>query len=255
MNVKFLNFSPILPGQDRSRDMKISSIPRESFKASNASSHTTDSENTHQMRDGLSAVRSAVRKSTRSNSDRSGDENSAPKFDMELNLFLLKPVVKDYFDKVELSWSIHNTRMQPLAIRKQIANNEQEGIPSVVEMLHNLHAYEQAMVDLEISKYPEGSVLSLRRTKTDIQHRDMTFKAIPGLQFVVQHMIRSYANPKPAFGDFSVPGGQMTSTMPQASVIAPQNIASPMAGCQVCGTLVSPILGQGGHLMCNACGK
>ena len=205
MIVNFSTLSSILPGQDRSGEMSISSVPRGSFGASNAPSHTMDSVNNYQMYDGFSSVGT----SARSISDRPGDGISAQNIDTELTLFLLKPVVKDFFDKVELSWSVQNTRMQPQAIRKQMADHEQEGMPSVLEMLHNLHAYEQAMVDLEISKYPEGSVLSLKRTKTDIQHRDMTFKAIPGLQFVVQHVIRSYACQEE----------QLANTLAQAPVI------------------------------------
>lgn len=68
----------------------------------------------------------------------------------ELNLFLLKPVVRDYFDKIELSWSVQDTKMQGPAIRKHLDKNEEDGIPSVIDMLENLHAYEQAMIDTEL---------------------------------------------------------------------------------------------------------
>ena len=243
MTVKLPTISPTLSGQDRSRDMRTCSAPRGSFEASKAPSHTIDNENNHQRTGGLPLVR----RTARSKSEHHGREL--------LNLFLLKPIVKDFFDRVELSWPVRNSKMQPLAIRKYMANHEQEGLPSVIEMLHDLHAYEQAMVDLEVSKYPEGSILSLRRTHTDIRHRDMIFKDIPGLQFVVQHVIRSFRTPEPASRYFVAPGGQLANNRAKIPAIIDQTIVSPIVGCQVCGTNVSPILGEGGRLICNACGK
>ena len=109
--------------------------------------------------------------------------------DPEIQLFLLKPTVKDLFDTIELRWSIQNTNMRPLAIREHMAKNEKDDLPSVVEMLQQLHAHEQSMVDSLLSQGSGDAVIFLQRTKTDIQLRDMHFKAIPGLQFVVQRRI------------------------------------------------------------------
>ena len=243
MTGKFPRHSPTHLGKDLSQDMRTSSVSGGSFEASKAPSPSIDNESNHQRTGGLPPVRNP----TQSESEHHGRGL--------LNLFLLKPIVKAFFDKVELSWSVQNTRMQPMAVRKHMANQEREGLPSVIEMLHDLDAYEQSMVDLQVSKYPEGSVLSMRRTKTDIRHRDMIFKDIPGLQFVVQHVVRSYANPEPASRSFVAPGGQWATTTAQAPAIFDHYIASPMAGCQVCGTNVSPTLGEGGYLICNACGK
>lgn len=117
----------------------------------------------------------------------------------ELQLFLLKPMVKDYFDKIELSWSVQNTKSQDSAIRKHIEKNDKDGVPSVIDMLESLQAYEQQVIDGELSRtdsVPEGSLLSLKRTKTDIRHRDITLKDVPGLQFVVE---RRASRPPPAY--------------------------------------------------------
>lgn len=118
------------------------------------------------------------------------DSKTQTNHNTELQLFLLKPIVRDLFDRIELRWSVQSTKMPPVAIREHMAKNEKNDLPSVVEMLQQLHAYEQAMVDSETSKHPGGSVLSLRRTKTDIRSRDMLFEAVPGLQFVVQRQVR-----------------------------------------------------------------
>ncbi|CAF9941953.1 hypothetical protein IMSHALPRED_003113 [Imshaugia aleurites] len=128
-----------------------------------------------------------------------------------LQMFLLAPTVKDLFDKIELRWSMQSTNMDQMAIRKHMAKDAQDGLPSVHEMLQQLHAYEQSMVDTLISKGFGGTVLYLRRTRTDIQLRDILFKAVPGLQFVVQHDSRravlpslaqgsaGYTDPRPSF--------------------------------------------------------
>ena len=110
----------------------------------------------------------------------------------ELQMFLLKPVVKDYFDKIELSWSVRNTKMQQSEIRKQMTKNERDNLPSVMDMLEDLHASEQATIEkiiADMESYAFGSaaeLIALKRTKTHISHREMVFQDVPGLQFIVQ---------------------------------------------------------------------
>lgn len=43
----------------------------------------------------------------------------------ELVLFLLKQMVREFFDRIELSWSVQKTRMQEPAIRKQWIRTKQ----------------------------------------------------------------------------------------------------------------------------------
>lgn len=123
------------------------------------------------------------------------DKETQINHDTELQLFFLKPIVTDFFDRIELRWSVQNTNTQSLDIRQHMADIEKDHLPSVIEMLQQLHAYEQKIVeqkimDSETSEHCGASVLSLKRTKTDIQCRDMLFKAVPGLQFVIQRPIR-----------------------------------------------------------------
>ena len=89
-------------------------------------------------------------------------------------------------NKIQLYWSIEDTMMPHFAIQEHMAKNEKNGLPSVVDMFQQLHGYERKMVYSQKSNVIGGSVLSLERTKTDIQCRDMIFKAVPGLQFVIQ---------------------------------------------------------------------
>ena len=104
----------------------------------------------------------------------------------ELQLLLLKPLVEDLHDRIQLRWTVQDTKMQPLAIREYMDKNEKDEIPSLIEMLQQLHTYEQEIVDAQMPKASGRSVVSLKRTTTDIRSRDMLFKAVPGLQFVVQ---------------------------------------------------------------------
>ncbi|KAK0512821.1 hypothetical protein JMJ35_004838 [Cladonia borealis] len=110
-----------------------------------------------------------------------------PKLRMGLHLFLLKPVVENFFDKIELLWLLQNTQMRESAINRYMAGQDYRA--DVFNMLHTLHPYEQKILDgviFGIDMSTEGSLLSLKRTKTTICHRDITFEDVPGLQFVVR---------------------------------------------------------------------
>lgn len=107
----------------------------------------------------------------------------------ELNMFMLRPIVEDHFDKVELSWSIHNRKMHHSAIKSHLARMQADGLPSFIDTLETLSAYEHSIIDTHIAgtdTQRQGSLLSLKRTRTDIHHRDILFKGVPGLQFVVE---------------------------------------------------------------------
>ena len=83
--------------------------------------------------------------------------------------------------------------MQDTAIQKYMAKHEKDGMPSVLDMLYTLNDYEQTVIDSEVHGRglgPEGSLLSLKMTKTDVRHRDITLKDVSGLQFVVERETR-----------------------------------------------------------------
>ena len=75
--------------------------------------------------------------------------------------------------------------MRESAISRYLGQQHYE----VFDMLHILHPYEKKILDgpiFGIDMSTEGSLLSLERTKTTICHRDITFRNVPGLQFVVR---------------------------------------------------------------------
>lgn len=105
-------------------------------------------------------------------------------------MFLLKPVVSDSIEKVELTWTVRDTQMQQSEIRKQLAKYELENLPSVLDMLETLHSNEQSAIEditIQYDYWPPFELIALKRTRTNILHREMVFQGVPGLQFVIQH--------------------------------------------------------------------
>ena len=109
----------------------------------------------------------------------------------ELQFFTMRPVVRDLFDKVELSWSTSQPKIHDNAIRARLESKSKLGPQdaSIVEVLQTLNLYEQNVLNRELfdhNLHREHFLLSLERTRTVIRHRDIWFKDVLGLQFVVQ---------------------------------------------------------------------
>ncbi|KAL9598069.1 MAG: hypothetical protein Q9179_004046 [Wetmoreana sp. 5 TL-2023] len=112
-----------------------------------------------------------------------------------LDLFLMKPEIRDLADMIQLSWKTHKVQMQQAEIQKQVIKNREEGLPAVFEVCQDLYTHEHKAVEDEISKAGAHiSLISLKRTHVDMWHREIFFKDVPGLQFVlerdIQHSIR-----------------------------------------------------------------
>ena len=107
-----------------------------------------------------------------------------------LEIFLMKPMVHDLVDVIQLSWRTHKAQMQQDDVRKQISSNNQEGNPAILDMYQNLYSHEYKAIDNEIAKAGSGaSLVSLKRTTSDLWHRDIYFKGVPGLQFALQRTV------------------------------------------------------------------
>ena len=98
---------------------------------------------------------------------------------------------------IQLSWSLCNVRISQDDIRKQLAQYEQEGNPAVWEVMESLYPREHKVIDSETSTAgPGASLASLKRTKADIQHREIMFQGVPGLHFIIQRQGRDWAKRK-----------------------------------------------------------
>lgn len=116
-----------------------------------------------------------------SNEDKDEGEREA------LDLFLLKPTIKDFFDMIQLSWTLSKVQISQRDIRNQLARNEREANPAVWEVMESLYPHEHRVITKALSGTgSEASLASLKRTKADIQHRGITFQGVPGLHFVLR---------------------------------------------------------------------
>ncbi|KAI4198234.1 MAG: hypothetical protein LQ350_005396 [Teloschistes chrysophthalmus] len=114
-----------------------------------------------------------------------------------LDLFLMKPEIRDVADMIQLSWKIHRIQMQQAEIQKQVIKNEQEGNSAVWEMSQELYAYEHKAVNDELSRgVSDASLVSLKRTHADMRHREILFKGVPGLQFILERATKQVSRPK-----------------------------------------------------------
>lgn len=127
-----------------------------------------------------------------------------------LEFFLMKPIIEDLGDVIQLSWKVQNIQMHEAVIRKQIMKDDSEGLPLVLEVYQDLYAHEHVALEESISRVGAGSDVSLRSLKriyTDMTHRKILFKGVPGLQFVLERTIQQ-------------PPPQKTPTTPAQSVAA-----------------------------------
>ena len=138
-----------------------------------------------------------------------------------LLFFLMKPIVEDLRDVIQLSWKVHNMQLQQTEIWDQINNNEKECVSSVYEAYQNLYAHEHAALEDSISKAGAGSDVSLRalrRIYTDLTHRQILFKGVPGLEFVLE---RTVQQPHPQTD---------LSTEVRLEAAAPRKVSRPIHG-------------------------
>ncbi len=130
----------------------------------------------------------------RSRIDSNEDEDEGER--EALDLFLLKPTIKDFFDMIQLSWTLSKVQISQRDIRNQLARNEREANPAVWEVMESLYPHEHRVITKELSGTgSEASLASLKRTKADIQHRGITFQGVPGLHFVLRR--RTYLKARP----------------------------------------------------------
>lgn len=150
------------------------------------SSSTEKDRDTHQI---LSNTPTSQVKAS-SNSSRTGAKNDIP----DLRMFLIRPSVRDYGESVQVSWNTIDTKIQQSEIRKQLALYERENPPSVLDTLETLRTNERTDIE-SITEYGDLStdwsrfeLIALKRTWTNISHREMVFQGVPGLRIFYQRL-------------------------------------------------------------------
>ncbi|KAL9020911.1 MAG: hypothetical protein Q9185_001874 [Variospora sp. 1 TL-2023] len=105
-----------------------------------------------------------------------------------LDFFILKPIIQDLVDVIQLSWRIHKIPMQQAEVQKQMVEAEHGGVLATFQLYQDLYAHEHKAIDHEIAKAGAGaSLTSIKRTTANVWHRGIFFKCVPGLQFVLEH--------------------------------------------------------------------
>lgn len=152
----------------------------------------TSSASTEKKRDAYqipaSLSTSQVKASSNSSGMRTENDNA------NLRMFLIRPSVQDDDETVQVSWNTTDTNVRLSEIRKQLAQYERENQPSVLDTLETLRAYEGSVID-DINEHGNFSadrsrykLIALKRTWTNISHREMVFQGVLGLRLVVQRV-------------------------------------------------------------------
>ncbi|KAL9044094.1 MAG: hypothetical protein Q9214_002744 [Letrouitia sp. 1 TL-2023] len=112
------------------------------------------------------------------------DESEARPF---LDLFLLKPMVKDVGEVVELSWHVRKQSIPQSNISAQLARDLGCSLP-VSEMCESLYDHEHKAINSEVEKANTSPavLLSLKRRYMDLRHREMVFRRVPSLRFIIR---------------------------------------------------------------------
>ncbi|KAL8805794.1 MAG: hypothetical protein Q9182_001706 [Xanthomendoza sp. 2 TL-2023] len=129
---------------------------------------------------------------------------------------LMKPIIKDLIDVIQLSWKIQIVQMQQTEIQKQMIKNKSDGLPAVHEVYQNLYTHEHYALEDEISKAgSDVNLLSLKRIYVDLTYREILFKGIPGLQIILER----YVDTPVAIQSAALPGPQNFGTETDARVV------------------------------------
>ena len=100
----------------------------------------------------------------------------------------MKPVIQDLVDVIQLSWKIHKLQVQQSEIQKQMTKIEDQGLPLVSDIYQNLYTYEHTAIETQFKRFGTGaSLASLERTFSDLKHREILFKGVPGLRFIIEY--------------------------------------------------------------------
>ncbi|KAL8858977.1 MAG: hypothetical protein Q9178_004458 [Gyalolechia marmorata] len=105
----------------------------------------------------------------------------------KLILFLVRPHIWDGGEnRIVLSWYNVEPRVSQADVENQLSKDEEQGLPSILEVYADLSVYEEASISQNIAKSgPYTSLVSLKRTHVDKTYHGILFKGIPSLQYVL----------------------------------------------------------------------
>lgn len=111
------------------------------------------------------------------------DETEARPF---LEIFLLKPMVRDVGEVVELSWHVRKLSISQSQISAQLAMDRGGSLP-VSEIYESLYDHEHKAINGEIENSTSpAALLSLKRRYMNLRHREMIFYGVLSLRFIIR---------------------------------------------------------------------
>ncbi|KAL8907492.1 MAG: hypothetical protein Q9171_005834 [Xanthocarpia ochracea] len=104
-----------------------------------------------------------------------------------LVLFLVRPHIRDDGPgRITLSWHTVKPGVSQADVEKQLSKDEEQGLPSILEVHADLSVYEEASINQKIAiSGPYTSLAWLKRTHVDKTYRGILFNGIPSLQYVL----------------------------------------------------------------------
>lgn len=169
-------------------DTRSSQGPKEEPIMEKASSDSEDCTGGAQQHSANSSSDQSPQGSNPTLRDNSNNKNQHEEPEV-LDLWFIKPCIEDNFgraDGVFLYWIVYKLPIPQAEIQNLLDKDQQESLPPLVELLQDLTAHENASILKTIEDAGFGaSLISLKRTHTDMSHRGILFKGVPGLQFAV----------------------------------------------------------------------
>ena len=103
-----------------------------------------------------------------------------------LYLYLVKPVIREDYEGICLTWIVRKVPVQQADILKHLSRDQEESFPQVIEAYQELLAHEHKAINLKVRAAGSGaSVISLKRSHVDISHHGIFFNGVPVLQFIL----------------------------------------------------------------------
>ncbi|KAL8790421.1 MAG: hypothetical protein Q9213_000573 [Squamulea squamosa] len=111
-----------------------------------------------------------------------------------LDLFVLKPFITDDptrgLGAISLTFRMSKIPMQQVDIRKQLSTSNKEDLQSVLDEYLDLFDHERAVISHMIDDIgSHASLMHLNRTHVDMSYREILFKGLPELQFILESLV------------------------------------------------------------------
>ena len=104
-----------------------------------------------------------------------------------LQLYTQKPLVADFADGVEISWSTRMQAMEQEDIEKQLARDRRWRRPSLVKQIAKLSREEDRSIqDLLYELDHEAALVSVIKTTENIRYKGMILRKVPSVRFILR---------------------------------------------------------------------